>query len=210
MLRTLIIYPGMLRTILWSTRRRFPAMASDESICRQVLVALRRIIRGIDLHSRVLIRDYGLTGPQLIVLEELARSKEVISVGQLAKSVNLSHATVTDILVRLEKRGVVQRTRSNSDKRRVLVQMTDLGLKILEKAPPLLQQRLTSEFVKLEDWEQTLILSSLQRIASMMEVRELEASPMLVSGPISAPVEESVEFQIEEDQHPMANKSEEP
>lgn len=185
-------------------------MASDESICRQVLVALRRIIRGIDLHSRVLIRDYGLTGPQLIVLEELARSKEVISVGQLAKSVNLSHATVTDILVRLEKRGVVQRTRSNSDKRRVLVQMTDLGLKILEKAPPLLQQRLTSEFVKLEDWEQTLILSSLQRIASMMEVRELEASPMLVSGPISAPVEESVEFQIEEDQHPMANKSEEP
>ena len=94
-------------------------MEADQDICRQVLTTLRRIIRGIDLHSRALARDYGLTGPQLILLEELSRSKEV-SVGDLAKSVNLSHATVTDVLVRLEKRDLIQRTRSNSDKRKVI------------------------------------------------------------------------------------------
>ena len=168
-------------------------MEADQDICRQVLTTLRRIIRGIDLHSRALARDYGLTGPQLILLEELSRSKEV-SVGDLAKSVNLSHATVTDVLVRLEKRDLIQRTRSNSDKRKVIVQITESGLRILKKAPPLLQARVVAGFEKLEEWEQTLLLSSLQRLALMMEVKELEASPMLVSGPISPSGEEPAEF----------------
>lgn len=184
-------------------------MNPNQSICKQVLVNLRRIIRGIDVHSRTLVREFGLTGPQLILLEELASLKEV-SVGDLAKSVNLSHATVTDILDRLEKRGFVERTRSNSDKRRVLVAITDMGLKVHGKAPPLLQERLTAEFEKLEDWEQTLILSSLQRIASMMEVQEIEASPILASGPLSASADDAVTSQLEENGRLVAARNDEP
>jgi len=41
------------------------------------------------------------------------------------------------------------------------------------KKPSLLNEDFNQKFNKLEDWEQTLILSSIQRIASMMEAEKL-------------------------------------
>ena len=40
----------------------------------RALAAIRRIIRAIDIHSRALMKSHGLTGPQLALLNELARS----------------------------------------------------------------------------------------------------------------------------------------
>jgi hypothetical protein len=50
----------------------------------------------------------------------------------------------------------------------------------------LLQEKFVLRFAELEDWEQTLMLSSLQRIVSMMEAEEIEAAPVLTSGPMNA------------------------
>ena len=153
---------------------------SDNEILDQVLVALRRIIRAVDLHSRSLIQRYGLSGPQLIILRELSRLGEV-SGSELAKVVSLSLATVTGILTRLENRGLVTRRRSNSDKRRVMVRVTADASRILDSAPPPLQESFARQFERLQDWEQTVILSSLQRLVAMMEARRLEADPILAT-----------------------------
>jgi DNA-binding MarR family transcriptional regulator len=148
--------------------------------CSEVLVAIRRIIRAIDIHSRYLVQQSGLTGPQLVLLQEIAARKEMV-IGELARRASLSPATVTSILDRLEKRGLVERERSQEDKRHVWVTATREGLELLLEAPPLLQQRFVSEFEGLEEWEQTLILSSLQRIAAMMDAGHIDAAPMLAS-----------------------------
>jgi hypothetical protein len=42
----------------------------------------------------------------------------------------------------------------------------------------------------LEEWEQTSILATLQRVVAMMEAGEIAASPVLVTGPVSASVQE--------------------
>ena len=153
-----------------------------------VLIALRRIIRAIDLRSKNLAQHHGLTVPQLVVLQEINRSEEV-STGQLAKNVSLSNATVTGILDRLAKRELVNRRRSGNDKRSVLVKLTGKGTEMLAKAPLLLQDHFVSEFSELADWEQNLILSSLQRVAHMMEAKDLDAAPLLVSGEIAGTTE---------------------
>jgi hypothetical protein len=44
--------------------------------------------------------------------------------------------------------------------------------------PSLLQADFIDRFNRLKDWEQSLLLSSLQRIASMMESEEMEAEPV--------------------------------
>ena len=163
-------------------------MVSSRNMYEQVLVALRRVTRAIDLHSRQLVQSHGLTGPQALILKELLRGEET-SVGKLAQRVSLSQATVTDILNRLEKRGLVARKRSSLDKRRVLVECTDQAAQLLETSPPLLQERFAARFGALQDWEQTLLLSSLQRIAAMMDAADLDAAPMLASGPVAAPAE---------------------
>ena len=150
-----------------------------------VLLALRRIIRAIDLRSRYLVTRHGLTGPQLIVLKEVSANGGCC-VSELTRAIHLSQATATGILDRLEKRRLVRRERSAHDRRRVLSWLTEGGQQLLADAPPLLQEEFTAEFAKLEEWEQTQILSSLQRVVSMMEAKGLDATPILATGPIAA------------------------
>ena len=168
-------------------------LVTPDTFCDMVLVALRQIIRAIDLHSRHLVMQYGLTGPQLVVLKELSMH-DGISVGELTRAIHLSQATVTGILDRLAKRELVRRQRSDQDKRRVQVWLTDAGKQMLIDAPPLLQEEFTDEFSKLEDWEQSQILSALQRVVSMMEAKHIDATPILTTGPVGATTEGTKAF----------------
>jgi DNA-binding MarR family transcriptional regulator len=158
-----------------------------------VLVTLRQIIRRIDLYSKKLEHVYGLTGPQLLLLKELGKAEE-IPVGHLARLVRLSHPTVTGILDRLEKRGLVQRTRSTSDKRRVMVSIAEPGIAVLAGAPSLLQEQFVGRFQKLHRWEQTQILSSLQRVAAMMGAEDIDASSILFSEPLTESAHDAIEI----------------
>ena len=146
----------------------------------QVLIALRQIIRAIDLHSKKLERESGLTGPQLLLMQIIFEEGPVTS-GVLARSVSLSQATVTTILDRLEKKAYLTRQRDSEDKRKVWIELSESGKQVLEKAPTLLQENFVNSFGELKEWEQSLLLSSLQRIASMMQASDLEASPVLDS-----------------------------
>ncbi|ATW28240.1 MarR family winged helix-turn-helix transcriptional regulator [Candidatus Formimonas warabiya] len=67
--------------------------------------------------------DIGMTGPQSRIIHTLCRF-EKIKVSGLSRMVSLSNATVSGILDRLEKQGLVERTRSNEDKRVVYVSLT--------------------------------------------------------------------------------------
>lgn len=146
----------------------------------QVLISLRQIIRAIDLHSKKLERESGLTGPQLLILQLIGTHGEMTS-GVIAREVSLSQATVTSILDRLERKGTLKRERSATDKRKVIVSLTEDGSKALEKAPTLMQESFIRTVNQLEDWEQSLILSSLQRVADMMNATALDAAPLLDS-----------------------------
>jgi len=155
---------------------------------KDVLVSLRRIIRAIDLHSRSLIQRFGITGPQLIILEELKECGEC-SVSELSNAISLSMATVTGILSRLESRDLIKRRRDATDGRKVLVKITPASEEVLSNAPPPLQESFISEFDQLEDWEQAGLISSLERIVAMMEATTLDATPMLVTGAIDESAE---------------------
>jgi DNA-binding MarR family transcriptional regulator len=146
----------------------------------QVLISLRQIIRAIDLHSKKLEREAGLTGPQLLVMQFIATYGEVMS-SVIAREVSLSQATVTSIIDRLERKKLLKRERSLHDRRKVMVSLTDEGTTALENAPTLMQESFIHAFNQLEDWEQSLILSSLQRVSDMMNATDLDAAPLLDS-----------------------------
>ena len=159
----------------------------------QVIVALRRITRAIDLHSRELMQQVGLTAPQLAALKAIARLQP-ITVGALAKSIHLSQATLTGILTRLETRILVSRVRSVSDRRTVVVELTEEGQAVLVDAPSLLQDQFRRELLKLQEWEQTQMLATLQRIAAMMDAEEIDAAPVLAAGAATATSEDVSQF----------------
>ncbi len=165
-------------------------MAVELSIENQIVAAIRRIIQAVELNSRRLVEEIGLTGPQLAVLREAARSRPM-PVGALARSVHLSQPTVTGVLNRLEKRGLIQRIRRSDDRRAVNVSITEAGRKLSESAPSLLQDNFLRKLGQLESWEQTMILSILQRIAGMMDAEKIDASPLLLTGSVTQQPEET-------------------
>lgn len=153
-----------------------PALDADAKI----VAAIRRIMRAVDLHSRHLADEFGLTGPQLSVLKAAMR-RAPATPGALAREVHLSPATVTGILSRLEKRGLLRRSPGDHDRRTIRVELTEEGQRLMKDAPSLLQDRFRQQLAGLEGWEQTMILSVLERIASMMGAEGLDASPHLVA-----------------------------
>ena len=79
---------------------------------------------------------------------------------------------------------MIQRIRSAQDKRRVSLFLSDTGKHLLIDAPQPLQEHFIQNFCGLENWEQSLLLSSMERIASMMDATELDAAPVLEIDPI--------------------------
>jgi DNA-binding MarR family transcriptional regulator len=156
-----------------------------EGLETEIVTAIRRIMRAVELRSREIIGQCGVTGPQLVVLQAVAKLENG-SVTTIARNVHLGHATVTRILTRLENRKLVERTRGSGDRRTVHAVLTERGKETVANAPSLLQDEFREELAKLEDWEQTTLLSSLQRVATMMDAESLPAEPLLTTSPVAA------------------------
>ena len=145
------------------------------------LVALRRILRVTELNARMLAQQSELTTSQILLLQYVAQQEQALP-SAIAKAIELKQATITVLLNQLEARGFVTRSRDTEDRRRVWVRLTSAGQKVLEQSPDLLQSRFQKGFDRLEDWEQSMIITSLERIAALLDARDVEAAPILDVG----------------------------
>jgi DNA-binding MarR family transcriptional regulator len=158
-----------------------------------VLRALRRISRAIDLHSRHLSTTFGLTVPQLVCLRVIGL-RGPISPSQLASEVSLSQATITGIGDRLVARQLVLRERSTVDRRGVTLVLSDAGRALIDAAPSPLQERFVAQLAELSHEEREIIRLTLNKIVRLMGGEELDAAPLLTNqSVISAPLEPEIE-----------------
>lgn len=83
--------------------------------------------------SRRLTKDmassYGLTGPQLTILK-LLESFHDLSLSTLSERIRAQNSTVTGIVDRMEREGLVRRERSKADRRVVHLRLSDKGMKL--------------------------------------------------------------------------------
>jgi len=148
------------------------------------LIALRRILRTTELYARELALAAGLTPAQLRVLQILSAREGSATPKALAVQMGVSQATVTALVDRLVARGLATRIRSETDRRQIRVALTSEGDAVMQSAPDALQQRYVRAFERLEDWEQAQLVSSLERVAAMLDPGGMDASPVLAIGDI--------------------------
>ena len=154
-----------------------------ENTTEAVLASVRKIIRASDLYSSQMRRTAGLTSPQLLLLRAI-RDYPAATLGELAGKISLSQATATTILNRLETMDLAKRYRSEVDRRKSHVVLTEKGKGTLESAPLPMQAKFIEQFETLKTFEQTAILSSLQQVAEMMQsssaTRSVESDMLLL------------------------------
>lgn len=157
--------------------------AAPEDRSEIALVGLRRILRATELNSRLLASRTGLTTSQFIILQIVARQGKV-QPSTVARVARLTQATVTSLVDKLERAGLATRRRDTEDRRRIWVEVTAAGHRALASSPDLLHDRFRERFRRLEDWEQAMIISALERVSAMLDADAIDASPVLDIGDI--------------------------
>jgi DNA-binding MarR family transcriptional regulator len=146
----------------------------------EIIIAIRRISQAVEGYSRYLWQEFGLTSPQLGALRELEKAPRATP-GHLAEQLHVSPQTVAGILKRLEQRGLITRSRDENDRRSFSLELSDEGKRLSNEAPSLLRDQFRNELNRLQLWEATQILATLQRVATMMSAEEVGDEPFFTS-----------------------------
>ena len=160
-----------------------------------VLKALRKITRAIDLHSKQLAGAFGLTVPQLVCLRTINKRGR-ITPSELALQVSLSQATVTGIVDRLAARQLVQRQRNEEDRRLVTVSISDAGKALVDSAPSPLQEQFAQKLKELSTEERAIISLVLNKIVAMMDGEAIDAAPVLSTSASAEPDAEIIDLNV--------------
>lgn len=146
----------------------------------EILISIRKIVRSINLESKKIEKDFDISIPQLLCLTHLSQCISYqTTVSNLMALLSLNSSTVTGIVNRLEKKGLVARLPKQGDKRITYVALTASGLKLVDLSPNVLHNQLTSKINELPIQTQEMISSSLKIIISLLDINNLEASPIL-------------------------------
>lgn len=148
----------------------------------EIIVAIRRIVRGIALHSRRLAQTSGLTVPQLLVLRALSEHAEGTTASAIQPHLGVSPGTLSGLVQRLVQAGLVDRSRDEADRRRVLLTLTDAGHEVLGAAPATLQDTVLDRLERLDATERDDLLRALHTVVALMDVEAVDASPVLAPG----------------------------
>jgi MarR family transcriptional regulator, organic hydroperoxide resistance regulator len=106
-----------------------PLLRLDNQLC----FLFHRISRELDAAYRPLLADLDLTYPQYLVMLCLWE-RDGLGVGELGERLDLDSGTLSPLLRRLERAGLVLRQRETSDERRVAIRLTAGGRELQERA----------------------------------------------------------------------------
>lgn len=87
------------------------------------------LVHALDVCSKRMARSLGVTGPQRLVIRVLGRSPS-ISASDISLTLGMHPSTLTGILHRLEKQGMIERKADEADRRRMRFRLTRKGIAI--------------------------------------------------------------------------------
>ena len=98
---------------------------------RELALLLRRLTVELDAVGQRFAELHGLNRTDvraLVAIMDAARGGQSLTAGRLGAAVDLSSASVTALLDRLERVGHIRRTRDADDRRRVVLEMSDSAM----------------------------------------------------------------------------------
>jgi len=145
-----------------------------------ILIQIRKIVRSINLESKKIQKEYGVSIPQVLCLNYLRDAPNFQGTqGELKRFLNLNSSTVSGIVNRLEKKGLVARLPKSGDKRKVHIALTSAGDELIASMPSLLHEQLSDKLLTLDESELKRIEDSLDVLVHLLDIQSVEASPVI-------------------------------
>jgi MarR family transcriptional regulator, organic hydroperoxide resistance regulator len=160
-------------------------MTTKAIVISEIMDDIRRVFQVVNDKSKKAERETGITGPQLWAIKIIGDSAPV-RVSDLAARMYLNPSTVVGILDRLELRGLIQRMRSNDDRRVVKVQLTEVGKELLVRAPEVASGLLVNGLEGLTFNELKSIEAGLDKLVSILGAQELPPQ-LILSNEVNVP-----------------------
>jgi DNA-binding MarR family transcriptional regulator len=155
-----------------------PQPAEVENLESEIFSCLRRIINAVEIYSSKLKDKTGLNVSQLSCLLVLEKTGP-LSLSKLSKHVFLSPSMITSIVDQLEKKELVLRTRKSTDRRVIMIELTEKGKEVVKTAPPSFQEQLTSSLNHLKEEEKKSLFDTLNKFLSIIVSEVLIDSSLL-------------------------------
>lgn len=147
-----------------------------------ILINIRKIVRSINLESKRIEKDHGVSIPQVLCMDYLSKSPNFqASQGELKAFLNLNSSTVSGIVHRLEKKGLIARLPKTGDKRIIKLILTAPGEKLLNKIPPLLHDKLSKRLDLLDDSQLIKIEEVLKNLTEFLQIPDDEKAEPIIS-----------------------------
>ena len=139
----------------------------------RVMDSLRRVVHAIRIATRASERTFGLSTAQLFVLRQLSGTSGQ-SLSDLATRTRTTQSSISEVVARLVRNGLVSRMPSSVDRRRAVICLTAAGEAILANAPETIQEQLLRGVESLDqetrrsladNFESWLVASGLEAVA---------------------------------------------
>jgi len=145
----------------------YPKASASSTECAMNLVLTADLLVK---HITTMLQPLHLTPSSGLVISMLADSESPLSPNEIADRLIISRATVTGLLDSLERRKYIERMPHPTDRRMILVQITDAGQEVAEKFRPIVHQHQKEWFEVLDEAEKRQFIDLLHRLqGSLMD-----------------------------------------
>jgi DNA-binding MarR family transcriptional regulator len=162
-----------------------PSAVSQERPVERSMNAVRSIVRAFRVNTRAIELKMGISLAQLFVLQQLTE-RSADSLNELAERTATHQSSVSVVVRRLVERGLVSRTSSSSDRRRIEIAVTPAGRALLEDAPTTIQTQLMTALRRLSRDDQNALAGLLERWLREAKI-DFASPPMLGEDEVAPP-----------------------
>ncbi|WP_353894230.1 MarR family transcriptional regulator [Proteinivorax hydrogeniformans] len=129
---------------------------------------IRKVSFVIKCRGRDILEDFDITPPQFNALL-LLREYGEMTIGDLGSRMYLASSTATDLIDRMERNQLVERTRDGKDRRVVRLKMTEKGDQMIMEVLESRKRYLEKILVKVENEDKKQLVNSLNKIYDLMK-----------------------------------------
>lgn len=146
----------------------------------KLMTGIRKIVRAINLESKLVQKELDISIPQLLTLKHLREGVDYKSTMKEIKGfLSLNASTVTGIVMRLEQKGLVARLPDPKDKRSTPIILTSKGNDLLIRSNVSLHERISKNLEIIENDEFSKIINSLETLINLFDIQDVDASPII-------------------------------